>query len=343
MTRVAPPQVPAAANAGDEGAVAAALDDLSWLDAGAADNFADALQNAQPRLGEDETAPLPNGVQADAGLAPAAPEGQAAVPAKPSSTEGEDEESKPAKPVDAALTPALQPAPAWQLLQAIMPSAAQPGAAPAAASAGIEGLSARGDAEVSRTASAPADSARQALTMNLSEQLAALADKDAAAPASPAPAILPAALRLPESGQKAEPFALSLPAAKPESWSGKLQAALGERLQVMSSQSMDRATIRLDPPALGTLEIAIRHQAGALTVEFTASHGEVVRQLQNIGDALRQDLNSRQYTQVAVEVREGALPGQGQGGRQGREQQQSQPGRALQLADEAETESFRLS
>lgn len=133
-----------------------------------------------------------------------------------------------------------------------------------------------------------------------------------------------------EAGKPAESFSLALPPSQPESWSGKLQAALGERLQAMPAQNMDRATLRLDPPSLGTLEISLRHQAGALTVELTASHGEVVRQLQGIGEALRQDLGGRQYTQVAVEVREGMPSGHGQGGRQGREQQaQQQPGRAL--------------
>ncbi|POZ63473.1 hypothetical protein C2I19_03235 [Chromobacterium alticapitis] len=106
---------------------------------------------------------------------------------------------------------------------------------------------------------------------------------------------------------------------------------------------MDRATLRLDPPSLGTLEIAIRHQAGALTVELTASHGEVVRQLQNMGDALRQDLGGRQYTQVAVEVREGMPSGHGQGGRHGREQQaREEPGRALTREGWREAEGFSL-
>ena len=128
---------------------------------------------------------------------------------------------------------------------------------------------------------------------------------------------------------------LALPAGQPTRWGESLRAALGERLAVQSTHGMDRALIRLDPPSFGSLEIAIRHEAGALTVQLVASHGEVVRQLQAIGDALRQDLSARQYTQVAVEVREGA-PGGGQGqgqsqSRSGREGQQNEraPGRAL--------------
>nr|WP_294865055.1 flagellar hook-length control protein FliK [uncultured Pseudogulbenkiania sp.] len=126
---------------------------------------------------------------------------------------------------------------------------------------------------------------------------------------------------------------LSLPAGQPARWGESLRAALGERLAVQSTHGMDRALIRLDPPSFGSLEIAIRHEAGALTVQLVASHGEVVRQLQAIGDALRQDLSARQYTQVAVEVREGAPGGhQGQGqGRSGRDGAPDgrSPGRAL--------------
>ncbi|SMF06929.1 flagellar hook-length control protein FliK [Pseudogulbenkiania subflava] len=142
---------------------------------------------------------------------------------------------------------------------------------------------------------------------------------------------------------------VALPADQPARWGESLRAALGERLAVQSTHGMDRALIRLDPPAFGSLEIAIRHEAGALTVQLVASHGEVVRQLQAIGDALRQDLSARQYTQVAVEVREGA-PGGGQGqgqsqSRSGREGQQNEraPGRALAEAGGDGSAPFALA
>ncbi|TCP15607.1 flagellar hook-length control protein FliK [Crenobacter luteus] len=130
---------------------------------------------------------------------------------------------------------------------------------------------------------------------------------------------------------------LKLPPGKPEVWGESLRAALGERLSVQSAHGIDRALIRLDPPQFGSLEIAIRHEGGALSVQLVASSGEVVRQLQAIGEVLRQDLASRQYTQVAVEVREGAAQGQGQGQRQGREPERDarQPGRALAEAGDA--------
>lgn len=138
---------------------------------------------------------------------------------------------------------------------------------------------------------------------------------------------------------------LTLPAGQPARWGESLRAALGERMAVQSSHGMDRALIRLDPPSFGSLEIAIRHEAGTLTVQLVASHGEVVRQLQAIGDALRQDLSARQYTQVAVEVREGA-PGGSQGqGRSGRETPQDgrTPGRALAEAGSDGAGPFALA
>lgn len=143
------------------------------------------------------------------------------------------------------------------------------------------------------------------------------------------------------SGAAPEWAPLKLSPGKPEAWGESLRAALGERLSVQSAHGIDRALIRLDPPQFGSLEIAIRHEGGALSVQLFASNGEVVRQLQAIGDALRQDLASRQYTQVAVEVREGAAQGQGQ--RQGREAERDarQPGRALAEAGD-DASSFAL-
>ena len=95
------------------------------------------------------------------------------------------------------------------------------------------------------------------------------------------------------------------------------------------------AVIRLDPPNMGSIEISIRHSAGTLQVSLTASNSEVVRQLNNIGDSVRQDLSNRQFTEVAVTVSSARAQAQGQadGGRQQREQQEQgrdrTPGRAL--------------
>ncbi|WP_434634444.1 flagellar hook-length control protein FliK [Chromobacterium sp. CV08] len=324
MSRVAPPQIPTSPPQAGGDAVAAAQDELGGLAAAPDLDFADAMQSAaQPEpleAAEPETAALP-ALVADSAATRTPPPGE--------SDEGDKDGDAPRRPDPVALSPAMLPSP---LLSALLPQQQQQQPAPArprenaAVDAAPAGLAAT---------PAPTPLAAKALASQLAELAA---PREQAAPAAQA-APLPAAPVAEQPSRPAETFSLALPPAQPDSWSGKLQTALGERLPQWVGQNIDRATLRLDPPALGTLEIAIRHQAGALTVELTASHGEVVRQLQGIGEALRQDLGSRQYTQVAVDVREGLPTGHGQGGRQGREQQaQQQPGRALggQLAGEFE-------
>ncbi len=124
--------------------------------------------------------------------------------------------------------------------------------------------------------------------------------------------------------------ALTLP-GKREGWQDPLRAALGERLSVQSAHGIDRALIRLDPPNLGGVEIALRHEAGVLNVQLTASNAEVARQLSALSEMLRQDLGNRQYAQVTVDVREGTAGSgqQRQGQGQGQEGNPRTPGRAL--------------
>ncbi|WP_425251710.1 flagellar hook-length control protein FliK [Janthinobacterium sp. NFX145] len=123
-----------------------------------------------------------------------------------------------------------------------------------------------------------------------------------------------------------------------QQWQEPLREALGERLQTQLGRNSEHATIRLDPPMLGRIEISIRHTAGALQVNVTASNSEVLRQLQGIGENMRSDLAQRQYTDVAVNI--SATPrspaaqafaeGDARGQRQpGRQNDDAEPGRAL--------------
>lgn len=130
----------------------------------------------------------------------------------------------------------------------------------------------------------------------------------------------------------------------PQAEGGKpqaLQQLLAERLAVQSSHGMDRALIRLDPPRFGAVEISLQQEGGRLLVQLTASHGEVVRQLQGIGDVLRQELGQRQFHSVQVDIRHGMHDSQQQqqGSRQ-QAQQEAQPGRALQLDEDGSSGSF---
>ena len=131
-----------------------------------------------------------------------------------------------------------------------------------------------------------------------------------------------------------------------QQWQEPLREALGERLQTQIERNSEHAVIRLDPPMLGRIDISIRHTAGMLQVNLSASNTEVLRQLQGIGETMRTDLAQRQYTDVAVNI--SATPrspaaqtfaeGDARGQRQpGRQQDDAEPGRALSDGTPADT------
>jgi flagellar hook-length control protein FliK len=126
-------------------------------------------------------------------------------------------------------------------------------------------------------------------------------------------------------------------AGPPTAWRQSLQETLGDRLNVHVANNVQQATISIEPPQLGRIDIAIRHSAGTLEVNISASNGDVLRQLQTVSDNLRNDLSQRQYTEVAVTVtptpKNNAAPfgdpqQQGRGRQQGRDQD-NEPGRGL--------------
>lgn len=141
-------------------------------------------------------------------------------------------------------------------------------------------------------------------------------------------------------------------AGPPTAWRQTLQEALGDRLQMQAGRGVEQATIRLEPPMLGRIDIAIRHSGGNLEVHIAASNSEVMRQLSGVSDALRNDLAGRQFSSVSLSVSEtpraqagaqtGTGPGQnGQPGadaqNRGRQpgQEQRTPGLALNDAGDA--------
>jgi len=149
------------------------------------------------------------------------------------------------------------------------------------------------------------------------------------------------------TGQGADTIKLNGPA---QQWQAPLREALGDRLQTQVERNGETAVIRLDPPMLGRIDISIRHMAGSLQVNVSASNTEVLRQLQNIGDNLRSDLAQRQYTDVSVNIsatpRSPAAPafaeGDARGQRQpGRQQDDNEPGRALS-DDAASSATFAM-
>jgi len=149
-----------------------------------------------------------------------------------------------------------------------------------------------------------------------------------------------AAISLPgvAGAQPAQPAADTVKlAGPPTAWRQSLQETLGDRLNVHVANNVQQATISIEPPQLGRIDIAIRHSAGTLEVNISATNGDVLRQLQTVSDNLRNDLAQRQYTEVAVTVtplpKNHAAPfgdpqQQGRGRQQGRDQD-NEPGHGL--------------
>jgi flagellar hook-length control protein FliK len=152
--------------------------------------------------------------------------------------------------------------------------------------------------------------------------------------ANAAAAQVPGAMALPSAQPAADTVKLAGP---PTAWRQSLQETLGDRLNVHVGNNVQQATISIEPPQLGRIDIAIRHSAGMLEVNISATNGDVLRQLQTVSDNLRNDLSQRQYTEVAVTVtpapKNNATPfgdpqQQGRGRQQGRDQD-NEPGRGL--------------
>nr|WP_288256663.1 flagellar hook-length control protein FliK [uncultured Pseudomonas sp.] len=99
-------------------------------------------------------------------------------------------------------------------------------------------------------------------------------------------------------------------------WGEQMLASLREHVELQINQRIQNATIRLDPPELGSLEIFLSHESGRLSVQLSAANADVARLLQQTSERLRQELVGQNFVQVNVQVSADA-----QGGRQ---QQQAQ-------------------
>ena len=82
----------------------------------------------------------------------------------------------------------------------------------------------------------------------------------------------------------------------------QLQQALGERLSVQVNNHIQHATIRLDPPEMGRIEIAIQVEAGKIQVQITAGQNDVYRALQQVSNELRQALTEQHYVEADVQI-----------------------------------------
>jgi flagellar hook-length control protein FliK len=132
---------------------------------------------------------------------------------------------------------------------------------------------------------------------------------------------------------------LRLPPQAPGRWSQPLAEALGERLRVQIGSRSESAVIRLDPPMLGHIEIVVRHEAGAIQVQLSATHAEVRAQLQQMGEGLRHELSLRHTADVSVQVAPGEREGSGRHAPPEADES-SAPGRAL--GGRSATDTFDL-
>jgi flagellar hook-length control protein FliK len=89
--------------------------------------------------------------------------------------------------------------------------------------------------------------------------------------------------------------------------------ALRESVEMQVRQGMQQASIRLDPPELGSMEIFVSHDSGRLNVQISAGNIEVARLLQQTSERLRQELVGGNFLQVNVQVGSEGHSGRQQG------------------------------
>lgn len=301
-------------------------------------------------------------VPADPATDAAAAQASAATAAATDTAPADDTQAAatPDNPLLAAMTMPLMPLSPQQVTQAVQ--AAQGGthagtddagkAEPQAQPLAVSGQDARRapvalpQAVLAQTAQQDATAAnvRLAVQGNAANGNAGTGGQDATADGSGAQGTQPGtataaapvagAVTLPSAQPAADTVKLAGP---PTAWRQSLQETLGDRLNVHVANNVQQATISIEPPQLGRIDIAIRHSNGTLEVNISATNGDVLRQLQTVSDNLRNDLSQRQYTEVAVTVtpapRNNAAPfgdpqQQGRGRQQGRDQD-NEPGRGL--------------
>ena len=93
-------------------------------------------------------------------------------------------------------------------------------------------------------------------------------------------------------------------------WGEQMLHALRENVEMQVQQRMQSATIRLDPPELGSMEIFLSHESGRLSVQISAAQVDVARLLQSTSERLRQELVGQNFLQVSVGVSSDAQSGQ---------------------------------
>lgn len=112
-------------------------------------------------------------------------------------------------------------------------------------------------------------------------------------------------------------------------WGEQMLNALRETVEIQVQQRFQQATIRLDPPELGSLEIFISHESGRLSVHISAAQTDVARLLAHSSERMRQELVQQNLLHVDVQV---SSDSRGQSSRE-QARQQHEPAIAQAIED----------
>lgn len=90
---------------------------------------------------------------------------------------------------------------------------------------------------------------------------------------------------------------------QPTFWADQMLAPLSDRLRVQSHLGVKQATLRLDPPELGKLDLQVRTEGDKVFIQVSATNPAVRDQLLQLTDRLRQEvLLGGGYAQVEIDI-----------------------------------------
>lgn len=89
---------------------------------------------------------------------------------------------------------------------------------------------------------------------------------------------------------------------QPTLWAEQMLAPLADRLRVQSQLGVKQATLRLDPPELGKLDLQVRTEGDRVFIQIAATNPAVRDQLLQLTERLRQEVLLGGYGQVEVDI-----------------------------------------
>lgn len=93
--------------------------------------------------------------------------------------------------------------------------------------------------------------------------------------------------------------------AEPVRFGQRLLALLSDKVDVQLGLGVNKATIRLDPPSLGSIELAVQQDGEKLTVHLNSSNAQLKEAMQQGLEQLRASLQLRLGSDAQIELRMG--------------------------------------